>query len=106
MQIRSKQLSKCSFGRSARKEDLNTRANERISYVLRVMKKEIRLRESTRWLTRQYLILLDEIMKAIYPMKSKKMTRWQEYGFYGFMVGWAENAARYVKGKPEKQSYY
>ena len=22
--------------------------------------------------------------------------------FTGFMVGWAENAARYVKGKPEK----
>ena len=60
------------FWASTKKEDLNTRANERISYVSRVMKKEIRLRESTRWLTRQYLILLDEIMKAIYPMKSKE----------------------------------
>jgi len=24
--------------------------------------------------------------------------------FTGFMVGWAENAARYVKGKPEKSN--
>jgi hypothetical protein len=60
--------------------------------------------EAARWLARQYLILLDAGCKDdLYDaVKSKFGNR--DMDFTGFMVGWAENAARYVKGMTEKDN--
>jgi len=63
-----------------------------------------RLWEAALWLARQYLILLDECYEGNLWDEVKKKTRWRDMDFTGFMVGWAENAARYVKGKPEKEN--
>ena len=60
--------------------------------------------EAARWLARQYLILLDANYKGdLYGAVKKKFGN-RSMDFTGFMVGWAENAARYVKGKPEKDN--
>ena len=58
--------------------------------------------EAARWLARQYLILLDSDYKGdLYDAVKKKFDN-RDMDFTGFMVGWAENAARYVKSMPEK----
>ena len=43
--------------------------------------------ESARWLARQYLILLDENYEGNLYDEVKRMTRWQEYGFYRLYGG-------------------
>src|SRR3990167_5122407 len=53
---------------------------------------------------RQYLMLLDEGFKGDLYDEVKKRQGGRDMDFTGFMVGWAENAARYVKGKPEKSN--
>ena len=58
--------------------------------------------EASLWLARQYLILLDEGFESELYDEVKKRQGGRDMDFTGFMVGWAENAARYVKGKPEK----
>ncbi len=60
--------------------------------------------ESARWLARQYLILLDENYEGNLYDEVKRRQGGRSMDFTGFMVGWAENAARYVKGKPEKNN--
>ena len=58
--------------------------------------------EAALWLARQYLILLDEGYRGDLYDEVKRKQGGRDMDFTGFMVGWAENAARYVKGKPEK----
>ena len=58
--------------------------------------------EAALWLARQYLILLDERFEGDLYDEVKRRQGGRSMDFTGFMVGWAENAARYVKGKPEK----
>jgi len=58
--------------------------------------------EAAQWLARQYLILLDEGFEGDLYDEVKRRQGGIDMNFTGFMVGWAENAARYVKGKPEK----
>ena len=57
--------------------------------------------EAARWLARQYLILLDEGFEGELYDEVKRKQDDRAMDFTGFMVGWAENAARYVKGKSE-----
>ena len=63
--------------------------------------------EAARWLARQYLILLDVGCKdsgmELYKKVKEKFGN-RDMDFTGFMVGWAENAARYVKELPEKNN--
>ena len=56
------------------------------------------------WLAKQYLILLDEGYDGKLYDEVKRRQGGRSMDFTGFMVGWAENAARYVKGKPEKNN--
>ena len=57
------------------------------------------------WLARQYLILLDKDFEGdLWDEVKRKQQGGRDMDFTGFMVGWAENAARYVKGKPEKEN--
>ena len=58
--------------------------------------------EAARWLARQYLILLDADYKGDLYDEVKRKQGGRSMDFTGFMVGWAENAARYVKSMPEK----
>ena len=58
--------------------------------------------EAARWLAKQYLILLDENYQGNLYDEVEKRQGGRDMDFTGFMAGWAENAARYVKGKPEK----
>jgi hypothetical protein len=58
--------------------------------------------EASLWLARQYLILLDENYEGDLYDEVKKRQGGRDMDFTGFMVGWAENAARYVKRKTEK----
>ena len=60
--------------------------------------------EAARWLARQYLILLDEGFEGELYNEVKRKQGGRDMDFTGFMVGWAENAARYVKGMPEKEN--
>lgn len=60
--------------------------------------------EAARWLARQYLILLDSGYKDdLWNAVEKKFNN-KDMDFTGFMIGWAENAARYVKGMSEKNN--
>ncbi len=58
--------------------------------------------EAARWLAKKYLLLLDEGYENDLYDEVKKRQGGRDMDFTGFMVGWAENAVRYVKGKPEK----
>ena len=61
--------------------------------------------EAARWLARQYLILLDEGFDGESMDLYKEVKRRQgerDMDFTGFMVGWAENAARYCRNLLEK----
>jgi len=60
--------------------------------------------EAAQWLARQFLILLDESFEGDLYDEVKRRQGGRSMDFTGFMVGWAENAARYVKGKPEKSN--
>ncbi len=60
--------------------------------------------EAALWLAKQYLILLDEGFEGELYDEVKKRQGGRDMDFTGFMVGWAENAARYVKGKTEKSN--
>lgn len=58
--------------------------------------------EAARWLAKQYLILLDTDYEGdLYGAVEKKFGG-RSMDFTGFMVGWAENAARYCKNLSEK----
>ena len=54
------------------------------------------------WLAKQYLILLDADYTGDLWDGVKAKFNNMPLDFSGFMVGWAENAARYAKGLPEK----
>ena len=58
--------------------------------------------EAARWLARQYLILLDDGFEGELYKEVKRRQGGRAMDFTGFMVGWAENAARYCKKLPEK----
>jgi len=59
--------------------------------------------EAAQWLARQYLILLDSGYTGdLWEGVKKKFP--QDLDFTGFMVGWAENAARYCLNLPEKKN--
>ncbi|HCJ67020.1 MAG TPA: hypothetical protein DHV62_06775 [Elusimicrobia bacterium] len=58
--------------------------------------------EAAHWLAKQYLILLDEDFKGDLYDEVKRRQNGRDMDFTGFMVGWAENAARYCKHLPEK----
>ncbi len=58
--------------------------------------------EAALWLAKKYLLLMDEGIDHNLYDEVKKRQGDRDMDFTGFMVGWAENAARYVKGKPEK----
>src|SRR3990167_9260260 len=58
--------------------------------------------EAARWLARQYLILLDANYKGDLWDAVKKKFGNRDMDFIGFMVDWAENAARYCRNLPEK----
>lgn len=58
--------------------------------------------EAARWLARQYLILLEEGYEGDLYDEVKRRQNGKDMDFTGFMVGWAENAARYCKQLPEK----
>ena len=60
--------------------------------------------EAARWLARQYLILLDADFKDDLWDEVKRKQGNRDMDFTGFMVGWAENAARYCKNLPEKDN--
>ena len=60
--------------------------------------------EAALWLARQYLILLDENYEGDLWDEVKRKQGGRDMDFTGFMVGWAENAARYVKKLPEKDN--
>ena|SRR4030042_4557798 len=60
--------------------------------------------EAARWLARQYLILLDEGYQGDLHDEVKRKQGGRDMDFTGFMVGWAENAARYVMKMPEKSN--
>lgn len=60
--------------------------------------------EAARWLAKQYLILLDKNYEGDLYAEVKKRQGGRYMDFTGFMVGWAENAARYIKGKPQKSN--
>ena len=60
--------------------------------------------EASCWLARQYLILLDENYKGDLYNEVKRKQGGRAMDFTGFMVGWAENAARYCKNLPEKHN--
>ena len=60
--------------------------------------------EAARWLAKQYLILLDEDYQGGLYGEVKRKQGGRDMDFTGFMVGWAENAARYCKNLPEKDN--
>lgn len=60
--------------------------------------------EAAQWLAKQYLILLDENFQGDLYDEVKKRQGGKSMDFTGFMVGWAENAARYCKALPEKSN--
>ena len=60
--------------------------------------------EAARWLARQYLILLDADYKGDLYDEVKRKFGGRDMDFTRFMAGWAENAARYVKGMFEKDN--
>ena len=58
---------------------------------------------SCMWLAKQFLLLLeagiDGNESTLYNAMIEKCGK-KDYGFTGYMVGWANNAARYAIGKP------
>lgn len=57
------------------------------------------------WLAKQfYLILKDGIEGEAFALynEMKKRNGNRDYGFSGFMVGWANNCARWLLDKPEQ----
>lgn len=55
------------------------------------------------WLAKQFLLLLEAGVEGDYNVlydKMKEKNGEQDYGFTGFMVGWANNAARYALNRP------
>ena len=60
--------------------------------------------EAALWLAKKYLLLLDEGIENDLYYEVEKRQGNRDMDFTGFMVGWAENAARYVIGMPEKNN--
>ena len=59
------------------------------------------------WLAKQFLLLLEKGVvgdsSKLYD-EMKKVNGEQDYDFTGFMVGWANNAARYALNKPTQSN--
>ena len=62
---------------------------------------------NTMWLAKQFLKMLEEGIKEdmdfLYD-EMKKRNGERNYGYTGFMVGWANNAARYCLDKPPQSN--
>jgi len=92
-------------GEQPKKEDMRTPEQMR-EYLMSAPESyeegQISYGEAARWLARQYLILLDENYQDDLYSEVKRRQDGRDMDFTGFMVGWAENAARYCKHLPEK----
>ena len=59
------------------------------------------------WLAKQFFLILESDFEEDYNKlydEMKKKNGEQDYDFTGFMVGWANNAARYALNKPSHRN--